>query len=246
MSGHILRPRITYPQQPEYVEAQVRGVTITGVRRRGKQVLIDTAQDRTIRVHLGMTGNLYLIDDYRFRPLTARAWFQLEDGRALIFDDPRVLGHLQVHNRAELAEALGHLGMEATSVEFTPELLRQLARASRQPVKLFLMDQAKLAGLGNIYAAEALFLAGIHPSRAAGRLRPARISRLHAAIVQVLEDAIQSACTAYMRPGRFQEAEAFRVQVYGRDGEPCPGCGRKVRRMKQGGRSTYYCPGCQT
>lgn len=242
---HIERPKITAPQTPALVAGRLRGAVIAGIRRRGKQVLIGLAGGDTIRIHLGMTGDVYVAEDYRFRPHTTRAWFRLDGDRALIFNDPRVLGHLNAYNPAELEAALGHLGPEPLSSGFTPETLAAAVRTSKLAAKLFLMDQTKIAGLGNIYAAEALFHAGIHPARPVANLRPARLRRLHAAIVGVLRDALQSARTAYLRPGEFQDGETFQHQVYGRENEPCTRCHRKVRRTEQGGRSTYYCPGCQ-
>jgi formamidopyrimidine-DNA glycosylase len=246
VSLHIDRAKITAPQAPALVESLVRETAIRGIRRRGKQVLIDLANGRTVRVHLGMTGDLFVADDYRFRPHTTRAWFHLAGDRALIFNDPRALGHLNVYTETELEAVLGHLGVEPFSSDFTVETMRRMVHGSRLPIKVFLMDQTRIAGLGNIYAAEALFQAAIHPERPAGKLRAIRLARLHEAIVNVLADALQSAGTAYVRPGEFQEAEAFQPQVYGRESEPCTRCRRKVRRVQQGGRSTYFCPGCQT
>lgn len=246
LAAHIVRPKITGPQTVHQIESGLRDTTISRVHRRGKQVLVDLTTGLTIRIHLGMTGDVYFISDYRLRPQSARAWFQLDDGRAIVFDDPRVLGRLNLYTQAELTAALGHLGPEPLSRDFTPQRLRELAAASRLPIKLFLMDQTKVAGLGNIYAAESLWQAAIHPARIISKLRSVRLERLHDAIVHVLKDAIQSACTAYMRPGRFREAEAFTFEVYGREGEPCRRCQRRIRRIQQGGRSTYFCPNCQT
>jgi formamidopyrimidine-DNA glycosylase len=246
VSAHVERPKIVAPQSAEEVEGLARNAKLGKVHRRGKQVLIDLDNGLTIRIHLGMTGDVYVTEDHRLRPHSTRAWFKLDDGRALIFDDPRALGHLNVYPPEELESVLGGLGLEPMSPTFTPGALRDLAAGSRLPVKLFLMDQTKIAGLGNIYAAESLFEAGIDPRKQACKLRRARTERLHGAIVRVLTDAIQSACIAYMRPGRFREAEGFAPQVYGRVDQPCNRCGRRIRRIQQGGRSTYFCPGCQT
>ncbi len=245
LSAHVERPAIVAPQSADEIESLARRATILKVRRRGKQVLIDLDTARTIRVHLGMTGDVYVIPDHRLRPYTARVWFQLDGARALIFDDPRALGHLNLYTPAELDDVLADLGVEPMSRTFTPETLAEIATKSRLPAKIFLMDQTKIAGLGNIYAAESLFEAGIDPRKPAGQLSRMRIARLHAAIVRVLTDAIQSACIAYMRPGRFREAEGFAAQVYGRVDQPCTRCGRRIRRIQQGGRSTYFCSGCQ-
>lgn len=246
VSARFPRPGIAAPQTPQSIARRIAGRRIEAVRRRGKNILIDLTGGLTLHVHLRMTGNLFMIPDHRLRPAAARAWFEFEDGRALIYEDPRVLGRIQLHSTAELEEIIGELGIEPLSPEFTPEKFIELARASRQPVKVFLMDQRHVVGIGNIYAAEALFEARIDPRRPAHRLSAVRLRRLHAGIVGVLDRAVQSACIAYMHPGRFQEAEWFPVQVYDREGESCGVCHRAVRRVAQGGRSTYYCPGCQT
>jgi formamidopyrimidine-DNA glycosylase len=107
------------------------------------------------------------------------------------------------------------------------------------------MDQSKVAGLGNIYAAEALFRSGIHPEKPMGEISGPRLAKLHQSAVEVLEEAKASAYRAYTEPGYFAEGESFPVAVYDREGEPCNTCGRKIKRIPQGGRSTYFCPRCQ-
>ena len=246
IGAQIERPRVAGKQTAEQISERTHRAAITAVNRRGKQILMRLSNGFTIRVHLGMTGDLYVILDHRFRPHTARTWLKLQGGAALLFDDPRVLGHFNVYDDAELEKALGPLGVEPLSKTFTPAVLIALAKGSKLPVKPFLMDQTKISGLGNIYSAEALFRAAIHPARKAGSLRAPRLERLHGAIISTLNDAVRSAVAAYTRPGRIREGEAFDAQVYGRKGEPCFRCGRTIARMEQAGRSTYYCPGCQT
>lgn len=245
VAAKVLRAAATRPQRPRRIESAVAGRTIEAIERRGKNILIHLSGALALRVHLRMTGDLYVIPDVRIRPATTRVWFELGDGRGLIFDDPRMLGKVHLHCAAELAAVLGELGLEPLDGGFTAERFVDLARRSRQPAKLFLMDQTRVAGLGNIYAAEALFRAGIHPRRGIGSVSRPRLERLHTAIVEVLREAVESAVRAYARPGEFGEAEGFPVAVYGRAGEACERCGRKIRRITQGGRSTYFCPGCQ-
>jgi formamidopyrimidine-DNA glycosylase len=144
-----------------------------------------------------------------------------------------------------VAHLVKSLGPEPLSSEFTAAALINACRQSRKSAKLFLMDQRQVAGLGNIYASEALFHAHIHPATPVNRLRRSKLEALHAAIIAVLRNAVKSATIAYARPGRFQEAEEFHPAVYDKEGERCRVCGRKIRRLVQGGRSTYYCPGCQ-
>jgi formamidopyrimidine-DNA glycosylase len=134
--------------------------------------------------------------------------------------------------------------VEPLSDAFTLDYLITAARA-RKPAKLFLMDQQHIAGLGNIYAAEALFRSRIHPAKLISKLRRPKLEALFHAIRDVLQEAVLSSEAAYSVPGRFQEAESFACSVYDREGEPCFVCSRKIRRITQGGRSTYYCPTCQ-
>ena len=241
----LYRPQMVHPQTERYVSAEVRGRTIRTVERRGKNILVHLTGGRVIRVHLRMTGNFLILPDARLLPGTVRLWFALEDGRALALDDPRALGRVNVHRAGELGRIFSSLGPEPLSEEFSENHLVLQARRTSKPMKIFLMDQKAVVGLGNIYAAEALFQAGIHPARPARRTSEARIRALYGAIVAVLRSAIDSAITAYAEPGSFQEGEQFPVAVYGREGEPCPACRTKIRRIPQGGRSTYYCPRCQ-
>ncbi len=242
--ARIRRARMERKRDPA-VERGVRGATVLGVERRGKNVLIHLDNLRTLRAHLRMTGNLYVIPDCRLRPSTARAWFELADCSGLIFDDPRALGVIELLRTADLPGALGRLGPEPLSADFTAAAFIADARSSRRPAKLYLMDQGRVAGLGNIYAAETLHRARIHPARPMNRIGARRLAGLHRAIVEVLGDAVQSACNAYSGPGSYNSDENFPVAVYGRENLPCPVCTRPVRRIPQGGRSTYYCPGCQ-
>lgn len=243
--GAMIRRMRMERRQDEALERKVRGATILAVERRGKNVLLPLDNRYTVRVHLRMTGNLYTIPDSRFRSATIRAWFELTDGRGLVFDDPRALGVIELHRSADIARLLAALGPEPLGLEFTPEAFITAARSSRRPAKLYLMDQSRVSGLGNIYAAEALHRAGIHPAKPMNRISSRRLQRLHAVIVEVLEIAVQSACRAYSGPGSYNSDENFPVAVYGRVGLPCPVCSRPIRRIPQGGRSTYYCPGCQ-
>ena len=232
------------PQDPVAIEKQLAGAKITNVRRIGKHILVDLDARRTLHVHLRMTGNLYTIPDIRFLTATTRAWIELQNGSGIVFDDPRALGKMQVHPTSDLESALastvGPEPHEITAAEFAA-----LAKRTRKPAKLLLMDQTKIAGLGNIYAAEALFEAKLDPAKLASTISKPKLERLHAIIVKMLEDAKESAYRAYTEPGYFAEGESFPVQVYDREGQPCYACQRPIKRMPQGGRSTYYCSGCQ-
>jgi formamidopyrimidine-DNA glycosylase len=237
----VFRPRTTYPQPPDKLE-EVVGRTIRAVERRGKNIVVSFDADLALRIHLRMTGNLYVIPDASLRRHTVRALLTFEDRRAMVFDDPRVLGTMHVHSAEELEEKLACVGVDPLSRAFTRQRFVEAARASRRPVKLFLMDQSPICGLGNIYAAEALFRARIHPGKPAGKLRAAKLADLHAAIRKVLREAIPAAIRSYRTPGDHAGVEYF---VYARMGEPCRVCDRNIRRIAQAGRSTYFCPHCQ-
>lgn len=245
VTARVLRPSVTAPQSARTLEKKAAGRTIEAVRRRAKNILIDLSGGLTMRVHLRMTGNLYVIPDVRFHNHFTRAWFELGGGRGLIYEDSRVLGKIHLHPGSEIDSVLKGAGIEPLSEEFTPEWFIARARKSRQPAKLFLMDQKHVAGLGNIYAAEALWLAKIDPRKPLTRVSAPRLTALHAAIVSILRDAVESAYIAYTSPSGFAEGDSFPVEVYDREGEPCRRCQRPIRRIPQGGRSTYFCSGCQ-
>jgi formamidopyrimidine-DNA glycosylase len=244
ISGVQVRRAIAvHPQTPAAVARLAAGRTIERVRRRGKNIVLELSGGMAVRVHLRMTGELYVSRDEERTP-AVRVVFEL-GGRRLVFRDARALGKVHVLTQRQLDAALEELGPEPLSREFSATRLVEMAARSRQPAKLFLMDQSRVAGLGNIYAAEALFCAGIHPAKPIHRVPADRMMRLHAAIQAVLREATRAAKREYRRPGTLDEGEGFQCRVYGRAGEPCLTCGRKIRRVPQGGRSTYYCPGCQ-
>ncbi|MBI5086678.1 MAG: bifunctional DNA-formamidopyrimidine glycosylase/DNA-(apurinic or apyrimidinic site) lyase [Acidobacteria bacterium] len=221
------------------------GRAVEAAERRGKNIILRLSGEAFLRIHLKMTGGLHVIPDAKLRKSTVRAWLTLDDGRAIVLNDPRALGRISFHHAKEERSLFADLGPEPFSEEFTPEYLIAAAKRTSKPAKIFLMDQRAVAGLGNIYAAEALFHARIHPAAPARQLSAKKLAVLHRVIRDVLELALRSASAAYEDPGGFAEAEDFPVAVYGREGEPCPRCAARVRRVAQGGRSTYYCPKCQ-
>jgi formamidopyrimidine-DNA glycosylase len=229
---------------PEVAES-APGRRVVAVERRAKHILVRLSGGLTLHTHLRMSGNLRVIADHRLHGAYARVVLSLSGGGAIVLEDPRALARMRLASSAEVDAAMAALGPEPLSPEFTAMRFVAAAKASRLPAKLYLMDQSRVAGLGNIYAAEALHRARVHPERPMNALRAPKLQALHAAIVQVLEIAVQSAIEAYSGPGLITEAEVFPVAVYGREGESCFTCRRKIRRIPQGGRSTYFCPGCQ-
>ena len=225
------------------------GQQVRDVRRRAKYLLIELERG-TLIAHLGMSGSLRVVppgtpwkphDHYEIR---------LDSGRSLRFNDPRRFGCLQWTTGDPLEHPLlVSLGPEPLGSEFDGDYLADRARGRRVSVKQFLLDQRIVVGVGNIYASEALFRAGIHPRRAAGRVSRERYAGLARAVREVLEDAIRQGGTTLRdyvsadgTPGYFRQ----KLFVYERAGEPCRRCGTRIRRFAQGQRSTYFCPTCQT
>ncbi len=248
-SCEVLLPRLVkYPTALGFRRG-VRGREVREVRRRGKYLLFALDGDRELVIHLGMTGSLLLLPRGGERPRHTHILFHLEDGRDLIYVDPRTFGETALVRRGDYRSlpCLSRMGPEPLADDFTPSRLAAALRGKCR-VKAALMDQARLAGLGNIYADEALHRAGIHPLRRVDTLRGRDVARLHAAVREVLDEALESGGSSVSdyvdlqgERGNFQE----RHLVYRRAGEPCRACGEIIRRETVSGRGTYFCPCCQ-
>lgn len=242
----IRQPRLRWPIDVELV-TRLPGQRIEAVERRAKYLLVHTAAGSAI-AHLGMSGSLrVLAPDAPVGKHDHYDW-QLDSGRILRFTDPRRFGCLLWQAPGITHELLEGLGPEPLSDNFDGDHLWALSRGRSAAVKTFIMDQAVVVGVGNIYAAEALFAARIHPKRAAGSVARERYARLAEAIRHILAYAITRGGTTLRDfispdgvPGYFEQ-ELF---VYGRAGEPCRACGALVRAITLGQRSTFYCPRCQ-
>lgn len=248
----VLRERSLRWPVPAEVNMAI-GQVIARCRRRAKYLLIDlgTADpaEHGLMIHLGMSGSLRVCDTADAPRKHDHFDLLLDSGHCLRFNDPRRFGALLWWQApAEHHELLRGLGPEPLSASFTGSSLWQRSRGRKAAVKNFIMDGRNVVGVGNIYASEALYLAGIHPARAAGRISAARYERLAGAIRDVLQRAIHSGGTTlrdYLnssgRPGYF----AQELLVYERQGQPCLQCGSPIRRRVIGQRSSYYCPRCQ-
>jgi formamidopyrimidine-DNA glycosylase len=232
------------------LQAQTVGCTIAGVDRRAKYLLVRLHPEHVLVLHLGMTGRLRVGPPAAQDAVHDHLIFQLGPDLELRFHDTRRFGMCFLTTLAELPHhpRLRHLGPEPLSADFSGAYLHERARGLHKPVKNFLMDASVVVGVGTIYASESLFLAGIRPTRAVGRLRQPHWERLCAAVQQVLQAAIDNHGTtlsdyvdAEGRQGGFQN----QLLIYGREGEPCSRDGYRIRRIVQAGRSSYYCPGCQ-
>jgi len=226
------------------------GARISALGRRGKYLLIALDDGRTLAVHLGMSGRLTLSPAAAAPEPHEHLAFELDSGERLRLRDPRRFGAAFVVPAGSLDDDahFAHLGREPLGEPLAGAELARLAARGRGPVKSFLMDGRRVVGVGNIYATEALFRAGIRPDRGVRRIGAAAWERLARAVVEVLEQAIREGGTTLNdftdgagAPGEFQ----ISLAVYGREGEACPRCARRVRRIVQSGRSSYFCPRCQ-
>ena len=224
------------------------GEVVSSVSRRGKYLLI-AVESGTLIVHLGMSGSLRVADpELEWRKHDHLA-LRLDSGKELRFHDPRRFGCvLFCGGDPGEHKLLRELGPEPLGEEFDGAYLADLATGKKVAIKQFVMNSQVVVGVGNIYACEALSLAGIHPGRAAGKVSQARLAKLVAAIKKVLREAIEQGGTTLRdfvneagEPGYFKQS----LRVYGREREACGGCGAAVRRIVQGGRSTFYCSKCQ-
>jgi len=237
------------PLDPERLATALTGARLQTPRRRGKHLLVDTSNGGTLLVHLGMTGRLILTDAARDEPRHTHLVLGLDDGRVLRYVDPRRFGlvHWLEPGEEALDPSLVRLGSEPLDPDL-PALLPGLIRSRRAPIKSLLLDQHLIAGVGNIYANEALWRARIDPARAGHRIAPRRLARLATVLKEVLEEAIAAGGTT-IRDFASLDTEAglfaVKLRVYGRLDEPCPACATPIRRRMLAGRSTFFCPRCQ-
>jgi formamidopyrimidine-DNA glycosylase len=260
----VLDARWCRPMAPMVLEKAVKGAMIEGLGRRGKYLLLALEGERTLVMHLRMTGNLVLVEGeskldpsegrrlYEAERSTSerhlRARFTLDDGREVWFTDPRRFGEAFLIDNAELDARFVKLGVEPLSPDFTPEALGAMAAGRTAPLKSFLLDQSGVAGVGNIYADEALFRARLHPLSPAGSMKPEHLVALRDAVIAALEAGIDGGGASIddYRDGRGEKGTMQNeFLVHTREGEPCPRCEGTIVRIVVSGRSTYFCPSCQ-
>ncbi len=254
----LRRVKVLSPTSPREFRRALLGAKFTGLSRRGKYLLFQlagrtTGKQVTLLGHLGMTGRMFLARKRERPPVHAAVVLDL-GGENFIYEDTRYFGRLTLD-----VSAVKKLGPEPLGRDFQPATFARALNRSRQAIKVKLMDQTVVAGVGNIYASEALFRAQLSPKRAANRLNPGQIKRLWRALREVLAGAIRGGSTVPLNFGgdksdglfyfgRSPETPDFyeeRLRVYGREGRPCLKCGHPIRRLTQAARSTYYCPQCQ-
>ncbi len=238
-----IAPGISRPR----FDRQLRNSLITAVGRRGKYILFQLESGHVLATHLRMTGKFVSLTTDQSLPPYAHVIFYLDDERRLVFCDMRQFGRMRIFAKAP--KELQSLAPEPLTDDFTENYFIETLSRSRRPLKHLLLDQTRVLGLGNIYAVEALFLAGVNPMTAANKLSKPRARKLYQAIRDTLQEAIDAGSTLRIDladgNGSYFEAPERFWRVYEREGEPCVRCGARIRRVVQGGRSTYYCPRCQ-
>jgi formamidopyrimidine-DNA glycosylase len=258
VSVEVRRPRVLRPTRVHLFERVVRGARFIDVTRRGKYLLFELennrGEPRLLVGHLGMTGRMYLAPSDTTPPKHAAVVFHLSR-KVFVFEDPRMFGRM-TFDRCGL-EALGP---EPLGPEFTPQRFAEGLARSAQTIKVKLMDQSLVAGIGNIYASEALFRARISPRTRANQLSHPLVKRLWSAVRETLTEAVKFGSKAQLDFAGASKGERVfyfgqtsdsgevnheRFQVYDRAGQPCRRCGTRIKRMVQAGRSSFFCPTCQ-
>jgi formamidopyrimidine-DNA glycosylase len=251
LAAEIKLPRLLVGSSPTALKRKMRGARIDAVSRRGKYILIELDNQQVLLVHLRMTGKFLSIGADQPLPPYPHVVFYLDDDRRLVFCDMRQFGRLRLLPVKKLPTLpqIEALAPEPLTEEFSTAYFLATISKSRRSLKQLLLDQTRVLGLGNIYASEALFLARISPLKQADRLSKSRALKLHQAIRDILQEAIDAGSTLRIdltdgNGSYFGTTERF-WRVYEREGEPCVNCGARIRRVVQGGRSTYFCPRCQ-
>ncbi|MCF1710644.1 bifunctional DNA-formamidopyrimidine glycosylase/DNA-(apurinic or apyrimidinic site) lyase [Tabrizicola sp. J26] len=266
MTGHTIaradvrRPDLRFPLPAQMAE-RLTGKRIDGLRRRSKYILADLSSGETLLIHLGMSGRMLvsgtMIGDFHHdHPAPEKhdhVVLDLDDGARITFNDARRFGAMDLlaTAQAESHPLLASLGPEPFGNGFSEEYLAGRLQGRTMPIKAALLDQRLVAGLGNIYVCEVLFRAGLNPARAAGALAPDEVSRLVPLIREVLGEAIDaggSSLRDYRQAGGELGYFQHSFRVYDREGQTCatPDCGATVARIVQSGRSSFYCPHCQS
>lgn len=252
VSAELLRQRLAPDIAAADFAAALQDQKINFVNRRGKHILFDLSGGVTLIVHLRMSGRFSILPAERENPKFTHAIFHLEDGDRLVFDDQRHFGLMKIVTTDRLLETkeLAKLAPEPFSEDFSIDYFYRTLKSSKRPLKELLLDQTKVCGVGNIYASEAMFASGILPSIRSDKITKPKSVRLREAVIAVLKLAVDHAATLPVDPENlegsyFSGAGDARWLVYDREGETCHNCDSLVVRIKQAGRSTYFCRKCQ-
>jgi formamidopyrimidine-DNA glycosylase len=252
----IITPK-SFIGNPKFVVGQ----KIISTSRLGKQLSLHLKNGLILLFHLKMTGQIIMGDSILGHPTpkedkshlpnkSTRLFFTFSDGPKLFFNDQRKFGWVKLLNQSELVEAQKNLGLDILSPKFTPKYFYQQLQTSSRPIKSVLLDQNKFAGIGNIYANDALFLAKIHPSSHSNKINFKISTLLHSFLIKIMTESIKNGGSTakdnkYLHPDGSSGKHQFNFQVYQRTGEPCLICQTPIERVNLGGRGTFYCRKCQ-
>ena len=252
VSAELLRARLVPDSDPSRFAAELESAAVNFVHRRGKHVLFDLTNGRTLITHLRMSGKFMLLDRSTENPKFTHAIMNFDDGERLVFQDQRHFGLMKIVQTSELNESkeIKKLGPEPLGEDFSYDYLRTALLACKRSLKEFLLDQTKVCGLGNIYASEAMFLSRANPRIPAHKLSKPKTAALFDNIRRVLSDAVDLGSTLPVLPhdiggSIYGNGSDWTWRVYDREGSECINCGAQVRRIVQAARSTYFCSKCQ-
>src|SRR5215204_886681 len=250
--AELLRERLAPENPPAQFAERLKDATINFIHRRGKHILFDLDNAETLITHLRMSGRFMLLPVERDLPKYSHAIFYFEDETRLVFQDQRHFGMMKIVSTANLHDAkeIKKLAPEPFSDDFNTQYFRDVLKTSKKSLKEFLLDQTKVLGLGNIYATEAIFLARANPQIAANQLSARKANVLFEKIRDVLRESIAHGSTLNVNPENIDGSYygggyENQWRVYDREKEPCVNCETLIKRIVQGGRSTYFCPRCQ-
>ncbi len=252
VASELLRQRLVPDCSPADFASQLSNCRINFVHRRGKHILFDLDSGQTLITHLRMSGRFLHLPVESENPKFTHAIFYLESETKLVFDDQRHFGLMKIEDTARVheTESIKKLAPEPFSDEFSPSYLRAQLRSSKRSLKEFLIDQTKVCGLGNIYAAEVMFLAKLNPEQPANTVSAAKSVILHDKVRRVLDEAVSLGATLDIDETNiggsiYGSGSDWVWRVYDREGEECVVCKLPISRIRQGGRSTYFCKRCQ-
>lgn len=250
--AELLRERLAPFNPPQEFAEKLKGSTIMRVHRRGKHILFEMDNGQTLIAHLRMSGRFMLLPVERENPKYTHAAFYFADETRLVFQDQRHFGFMKIVETENLFEAkeLKRLAPEPFSEDFSPKYFREILKTSKKSLKEFLLDQTKVLGLGNIYASEAMFLARVNPQIPANEVSAKKANVLFERIRDVLAESIAQGSTLNVNPENIDGSYYgggynLSWRVYDREKESCVNCRTEIKRLKQAGRSTYFCPKCQ-
>lgn len=252
VAAELIRERLAPSTNPTEFAEKLKDSKINFVYRRGKHILFDLDSSQTLLTHLRMSGRFMLLPLERELPKHSHAIFYLEDETRLVFQDQRHFGLMKIIETEQLSETkeLKDLAPEPFSDEFNIKYFKDVLSKSKRPLKEFLLDQTKVCGLGNIYVSESLFISKVNPTILANEVPTRKIAPLFNAIRDVLAESIAHGSTLNVNPenidGSYYGGDyEGHWRVYDQEGEPCKNCKTEIKRIVQGGRSSYFCPKCQ-